>query len=541
MKSLLRILVITGLLACTARAQIVTINATDILANSRTTLNNNFAWLNSYKTGKFTGSGAPGTIALTTLGDQYYDTMNQVVYVCFRVLGCTTVASGNWVLGTGGSTFTAITSGTNTSATMTVGSGSSLVRTGTGIIDANKILNTVLTTLTGPIKMTAGIPSVAVSADIIGLFTSCSGTQYLGADGACHSAAGGSALPFATTATTGTLSIANGTPAVYGCNGVSTSIANGTTTVVRLAGTASETLLIGISCADNHLKLIAPTNTFTCTVSGFSGCDTVTGSAFTDGIIPLASDALAAGGGSWTFSTTPTDLRAPIQDDPLTAGAGILVTKSTATRTVAIDTSSVPRKFFGTTTPGSISGNLPGDLYTDTTGHNEYYCGAPAATAAPACTTVSVGGWTLAGGTTIDPTVIQYISVHLTSAQIKALVASPVTLIAAPGANKVIELQSVTIIYNFLTTAYTAGATTFIAYGNGQGAQGALSSGFTAAQTFTPASSHINTQPVQAQLEQALANAVNQPIVTINSATEFATGDGDAWVHLTYRIVPTNG
>ncbi len=31
-------------------------------------------------------------------------------------------------------------------------------------------------------------PSIAASADVIGLFSGCSGTQYLGADGACHNA-----------------------------------------------------------------------------------------------------------------------------------------------------------------------------------------------------------------------------------------------------------------------------------------------------------------------------------------------------------------
>lgn len=54
-----------------------------------------------------------------------------------------------------------------------------------------------------------------------------------------------------------------------------------------------------------------------------------------------------------------------------------------------------PQIFFGTTAPGSVSGNLPGDLFSDTTNHNDYWCNATSGTAAPACTSVTVGGWTL--------------------------------------------------------------------------------------------------------------------------------------------------
>lgn len=91
--------------------------------------------------------------------------------------------------GSGGG-FDAITSGTNTTATMTVGTGASLVRTGSGIIDANKILGTTLTSITGLGKFTSGVPSAAVVADVTGLFSGCSGVLYLGADGACHSPGG---------------------------------------------------------------------------------------------------------------------------------------------------------------------------------------------------------------------------------------------------------------------------------------------------------------------------------------------------------------
>jgi hypothetical protein len=60
-----------------------------------------------------------------------------------------------------------------------------------------------------------------------------------------------------------------------------------------------------------------------------------------------------------------------------------------------LPTTLIAQKFFGTAAPGSVSGNLPGDLFTDTVAHNEYVCNAPAGTAAPACTSVTAAGWLL--------------------------------------------------------------------------------------------------------------------------------------------------
>ena len=152
----------------------------------------------------------------------------------------------------------------------------------------------------------------------------------------------GAGLPFATIATATMVSIVNGSNAAYGCNGIDNFVAPGNTTIVPRTGSSTELLLIGISCGDSHLKLIAPTNTLMCTPAGFAFCDSVAGNAFTDGIIPLASVVMMTNGaGSFTFGPE-TDLRAPVQDDPLTAGIGILYTKAGSTRAVAVDTTAVP-------------------------------------------------------------------------------------------------------------------------------------------------------------------------------------------------------
>lgn len=73
--------------------------------------------------------------------------------------------------------FSAILTGVNTSATMTVGAGATLTYSSTGIINASRILGVTLTSLTGVVYMTAGVPSVATG-------TCNSGTVVYG-DGHC--------------------------------------------------------------------------------------------------------------------------------------------------------------------------------------------------------------------------------------------------------------------------------------------------------------------------------------------------------------------
>jgi hypothetical protein len=82
-------------------------------------------------------------------------------------------------------------------------------------------------------------------------------------------------------------------------------------------------------------------------------------------------------------NTVPTGKTAMATDTPVAAAQ--LTTGSAV----------VCQKFFGTAAPGSVTGNLPGDLYSDTTAHNIYQCNAASGTSAPACTSVTAGGWTL--------------------------------------------------------------------------------------------------------------------------------------------------
>lgn len=77
------------------------------------------------------------------------------------------------------------------------------------------------------------------------------------------------------------------------------------------------------------------------------------------------------------------------------------------------------------------------------------------------------------GSSEIDPAVIQYAAVSVTAAEVKALNATPKTLVAAPAAGYVLEFISALLILDYGTAAYAGiGATEdlVIRYTNGSGA-----------------------------------------------------------------------
>lgn len=108
-----------------------------------------------------------------------------------------------WGSCNGSAAFSSITSGTNTVATMVVGSGASLSFTGSGFINANRLLGVSLTTLTGVGLWTSGVPSV-----VAGTSTNC--IHVDGTSAAC--ASGGATIQnLGTVTTTTNLDGASGT------------------------------------------------------------------------------------------------------------------------------------------------------------------------------------------------------------------------------------------------------------------------------------------------------------------------------------------
>lgn len=131
-----------------------------------------------------------------------------------------------------------------------------------------------------------------------------------------------------------------------------------------------------------------------------SSCDA--GLTCTGGVTAFPVDSIpkwkwTISGGNWDASGFE-DWRDDGSTKIVACAGGLTQIDSAGTTTCAVDTTAVAQKFFGTAAPGSVSGNLPGDFFTDTTAHNQYVCNAPSGTAAPACTSVTAAGWLLVNG-----------------------------------------------------------------------------------------------------------------------------------------------
>lgn len=136
---------------------------------------------------------------------------------------------------------------------------------------------------------------------------------------------------------------------------------------------------------------------------------------------------------------------------------------------------------------------------------------------------------------------VQQADVTLTSAQVLALNATPISVIAAPGANKAIIIESV--------VAYTAGGTAYagiavgedlvLRYTNGSGTilTGIETTGWldqTTAQTRVGRpQSAVGTHQVE------LTPTANAAVVAHLTTGEITTGNYDIKLRVYYRVVPT--
>lgn len=224
--------------------------------------------------------------------------------------------------------------GVNNSATLTLGtSNQNWASLGTGIVK-----NTT----------TTGALSNAASADVIALFSTCSGTQYLGADGACHNAGGGSGTVTSVTFT-GDGTVLSSTPS----SAVTTS---GTLTAALATQTANTVL--GALTATTPSDLAVPscsatTSALTWTSGTGFGCHTIAG-----GVTSVSGDGTyitnSASTGAVTLTTT---FGTSAQQTVGTSGGTVPLLNGNNTASGA-NIQSGSYAITGTTTPTQASGTL---------------------------------------------------------------------------------------------------------------------------------------------------------------------------------------
>jgi hypothetical protein len=303
---------------------------------------------------KFFGTAAPGSVATNLPGDLFTDTTGHKEYVCNAPAGtaapaCTSVTAAGWLL--------------------INGSGSTTIANTTSVLKGDNAGNGIAATPgTDFINTAVGAPA-----------GTCIPTQYI---------ASGTIPQYSLVVVSGATVQVTGTAGGPAFGVAQSAVTNGQSVGICDTGT-SNVLMDATATAGN----IAGTST---TTAG-QAKDTLQTSRNNVG------EQLGVIGGILTGCTGSPCTAVVALEGRNRAGRQILQ--------AYLPTTTVAQKFFGTAAPGSVATNLPGDLFTDTTGHNEYVCGAPAGTAAPACTSVTAGGWLLInGGGSAPPTTANFLS-----------------------------------------------------------------------------------------------------------------------------------
>lgn len=141
-----------------------------------------------------------------------------------------------------------------------------------------------------------------------------------------------------------------------------------------------------------------------------------------------------------------------------------------------------------------------------------------------------------------DPTyqgiVILSLLKNLTAAQLKALRATPIEIIAAPGAGKSLHVIGTSLKYNFLTTAFTINAGKFRLFLGAVAQNVPLFADVATGFIDQAASEDIISIPTLSSGVQTVAHAENVNVTAANDgAAEFTLGLGSVDVVVVYAIL----
>ena len=130
-------------------------------------------------------------------------------------------------------------------------------------------------------------------------------------------------------------------------------------------------------------------------------------------------------------------------------------------------------------------------------------------------------------------------TIALTAAQIKALYDTPVLLVAAPGAGKLVIIDSILWDIAYGTTQFTAGGVLAAQYGNTVHGAGPVASGTLAAASLNAvaANGFLSNGGIAGGLSVTKTASLNTAVYLSNQTADFATGDSTANLYIRYRIV----
>lgn len=129
-------------------------------------------------------------------------------------------------------------------------------------------------------------------------------------------------------------------------------------------------------------------------------------------------------------------------------------------------------------------------------------------------------------------------TVTLSAAQVNGMYATPVQLVAAPGAGKLVVIDNILWDIAFVSAQYAAGGAIQAQYGNTIHGAGSPASASIAAATLNgvAASGYLSNGSGAATLN-APATVRNTAVYLSNATAAFTTGDSTVTLYVKYRIV----
>jgi hypothetical protein len=146
------------------------------------------------------------------------------------------------------------------------------------------------------------------------------------------------------------------------------------------------------------------------------------------------------------------------------------------------------------------------------------------------CIVNNLGVW-VAGNRLLEEE-LKIATISISSAELKALAASPKTLINAPGAGKIIILEDVIFAFTYVAPQYTLGGDLEIRYSSGT------------SNYFQLPTETLAIRGTADFVQQFTRNGgaytypkINNSVILKNAGAEFATGSGTVNIFIKYRIL----
>lgn len=141
----------------------------------------------------------------------------------------------------------------------------------------------------------------------------------------------------------------------------------------------------------------------------------------------------------------------------------------------------------------------------------------------------------------LKPSYLNVVEVSLSAAQFNGMYTTPVQVVAAPGANKVIVINHVVANMTYGTAQFASGGAVGLQYGNTAHLAGPAASATEAASDFTgAAASTLFRFGGGLSTGSAVSTAANAAVYISNLTGVFTTGDSTFKIWVWYEVIPTN-